>query len=181
MLVNLAYKTSEIIKNSLSQIIFKESINKTSDRIYCSIRDILILNPKFINILEKYDIKLKLDIFKTFLKEYSNVNKSTTIYKTIDSIYQIILVINTMLLKIKIILENHSKKYLAKYRTPDYGDKLEKLELYCKLLDKRFDLLCKLEKIIKITGLDFDNRMMKYNEESAFNNQDLDYTIIENN
>ena len=40
MLVNLAYKTSEIIITSLSQIIFKESINKTSDRIYIVVYEI---------------------------------------------------------------------------------------------------------------------------------------------
>ena len=178
----IAYKTSEYIFSSLSYLVFKKSMDDTTKSIYSNIREILNYNPEFINIIEENDIENKLKIFKIFLSEFSNSDKSETIFRTVESIYQVILVINTLLSRIKVVLKKHSLKIFSKYRKPNYGDKLEKLKLYCKVLDNRFDFLCKIDKVIHYNnGLDFDNRLIKFNSDETIKNEDLTYTIIEIN
>ena len=136
------------VLTSMTYNIFSKSVSNTSDKIYDNIKDIIELNNNISIIIDDYDIKDKINVFKLFLNEYNNKYKSKTIYLALNNIYQVILVIDTLLLKIKNITKKHQEKIFYQYRIPDYGDKLNKLKKYMNVLDKRFDFLIKLNHIL---------------------------------
>ena len=134
------------VLTSVTYNIFKKSVDNTSNKIFDNIKDIIKLNKDVSIIIDNYDIKDKINIFKIFLNEFNNNSK--TIYLALSNIYQVILVIDTLLYKIKKITDKHQEKIFYKYRIPDYGNKLDKLEKYMNILDKRFDFLVKLSIVL---------------------------------
>ena len=169
MLITLTYKTTQILLSSL--------FNKTSESLYSNIRDIVYYNPELQILIEKHDIEQKIRLFKQFLLEFNNQYKSKTIYVAIENVYHIILIINSLLKKIKYVLKEHTKKIFSKYRKPDYGDKLQKLDIYCNLLNERFNLLYKINNIIGFNtdDLTIDDKLINYNQ---LDDPELSYILI---
>lgn len=176
MLFNLIFKTTEfLIKTKLNN-----SFNKTTESIYNNIQDIVFYNPELQIIIEKHDIETKIKLFKTFLSEISNEYKIKSIYIAIDNVYQMIVIINSLLKKIKKILKDHTNKFFYKYRKPDYGDKLQKLSIYCNLLDERFNTLYKIFNIneFKYNELTVDDNLINFNNPNYIKEPELSFILI---
>ena len=88
-----------------------------------------------------------------------------------------IIIINSLLKKIKNILKDHITKILYKYRKPNYGNKLQKLNIYCNLLNERFELLYKIYKIIEYNSSDLkvDEKLINYCNPNYIDDPELSY------
>ena len=169
MLLTLTYKTTQILISSL--------FDKTSETLYSNIKDVIYYNPELQILIEKHDIEQKIRLFKQLLNEYNNQYKSKTIYIAIENVYYVILIINSLLKKIKYILKEHTNKIFSKYRKPNYGDKLQKLDVYCNLLNERFNLFYKINSIMEYNtrDLNVDNSIIHY---SQIDDPELSYILI---
>ena len=178
MILTVAFKTAELFISTL----FNNGLNKTTESLYNNISEIIYYNPELLDIIEKNDIDSKIKLFKTFLSEYNNLYKIKSIYIAINDVYQMILIINTILDKIKNILKEHTKKILYKYRKPDYGDKLKKLDLYCNLLDKRFNMLLKINNILinNPNELNIDDKLINFSNPNYIKEPELSYILVTN-
>lgn len=175
----LTYKTTELFIKSL----FNNGFNKTTESVYNNIQDILFYNPELQIIIEKYDIENKIKLFKIFLSEFNNLYKIKSIYIAIENVYQMIIIINSLLKKIKIILKDHTKMVLYKYRKPNYGDKIQKLELYCNLLNERFELFYKIYKIIQYNTdeLNVDDKLINYCNPDYIEDPEISFILVPEN
>ena len=178
MLPTLIYTTTQTLLSSL----FNNGFDKTSDRIYKNIKNIIYYNPEIQYIIESCDIEAKVKLFKQFLSEYNNQYKSKTIYIAIENIYNIILIINILLKNIKKILKNHTKKIFYKYRKPNYKNTLNRIKIYSDLLDKRFKLLCEINNIIIMNPeqLKIDDKTINYSDPKYISDPELSFILISN-
>lgn len=172
MLLSIIYTSSYALLVSL--------FDKTSHNVYKNIQNIIYQNPEIQYEIESCDIEAKIQLFKHFLSEYNNQYKSKTIYVAIENIYNIILIINTLLKKIKKILENHTKKIFYKYRKPNYKKTLKRIKIYSNLLDKRFKLLCDINNIFMTNHetMLIDDKTINYSDPNYIDNPELSFILI---
>ena len=72
---------------------------------------------------------------------------------------------------------------LYKYRKPNYGDKIQKLELYCNLLNERFELFYKIYKIIQYNTdeLNVDDKLINYCNPDYIEDPEISFILVPEN
>ena len=123
--------SSEVVSNTMKNIY--ESINGINEN------DI----PHITDLLERLDIKKKIEITESLFKENKNI-KNDTLKIALNNLHQITIKIKSELEEIGKDIEYSKTLYFQSFRTLPYMEKLEKLKNHNELLDNRLDLTIKL-------------------------------------
>lgn len=99
--------------------------------------------PHIIELLEKLDLKKKIEITQSLFKENKNV-KNDTLKIALNNLHEITIKIKKELEEINNDIEYSKTLYFQSFRTMPYVEKLDKLKNHNDLLDNRLDLTIKL-------------------------------------
>ena len=99
--------------------------------------------PHIIELLEKLDLKKKIEITQSLFKENKNI-KNDTLKIALNNLHEITIKIKKELEEINNDIEYSKTLYFQSFRTMPYVEKLDKLKNHNDLLDNRLDLTIKL-------------------------------------
>ena len=123
--------STEVVSNTMKNI--HEVINGINEN------DV----PHIIELLEKLDLKKKIEITESLFKENKNV-KNDTLKIALNNLHEITIKIKKELEEINYDIEYSKTLYFQSFRTMPYVEKLDKLKNHNDLLDNRLDLTIKL-------------------------------------
>ena len=123
--------STEVVSNTMKNI--HEAINGIHNN------DV----PHIIELLEKLDLKKKIEITQSLFKENKNV-KNDTLKIALNNLHEITIKIKKELEEINYDIEYSKTLYFQSFRTMPYVEKLDKLKNHNDLLDNRLDLTIKL-------------------------------------
>ena len=133
--------------------LFTQTISKTTTNIYSNVNEVLADEDfEFKKILEKMDIKIKLDIIHKFIEQLECEHKlilknNNTIHTSLNYVVDIIKDIETEIKHINDEIKIHKLKWFHRFRAANYKTMINNLIIHLKLLDERFELFIKLLKI----------------------------------
>ena len=142
-----------IVTSSLiGREVFVQTISKTTKNIYSNINEVLSDEDfEFKKVLEKLDIKIKLDIIHSFIDNYINSNQEVennkTLNITVNHIVTILKKIENEIILINDEIKSHKQKWFYRIRPNNIKSLIDNLTLHLNLLDERFDLLLKIIKL----------------------------------
>lgn len=123
--------SAEVVSNTMKNI--HDAINGIHDN------DV----PHIIELLEKLDLKKKIEITQSLFKENKNI-KNDTLKIALNNLHEITIKIKKELEEINNDIEYSKTLYFQSFRTMPYVEKLDKLKNHNDLLDNRLDLTIKL-------------------------------------
>ena len=123
--------STEVVSNTMKNI--HDSINGIHEN------DV----PHIIELLEKLDLKKKIEITQSLFKENKNI-KNDTLKIALNNLHEITIKIKKELEEINNDIEYSKTLYFQSFRTMPYVEKLDKLKNHNDLLDNRLDLTIKL-------------------------------------
>ena len=123
--------STEVVSNTMKNI--HDSINGIHEN------DV----PHILELLEKLDLKKKIEITQSLFKENKNI-KNDTLKIALNNLHEITIKIKKELEEINNDIEYSKTLYFQSFRTMPYVEKLDKLKNHNDLLDNRLDLTIKL-------------------------------------
>lgn len=134
----------------LTSDIIATAINDTSNVILSIIKDDYKNYPDLTNIVKELDLIFKFRIIKSFLllipKKYENI---VCIKITLNGIKETIIDIYKLLINIVNLINKHKRSYFCYIKKIKYNKELVDLKNLSNILDKRYNILMELIKLIK--------------------------------
>ena len=129
----------------ISTVITKDIISDSTDSLYNTLKSLFDYDCHYLKKkLTEYDLEVKLEIINSYVnKQYETTD--VTIQTCLKYIKQIIETINLELKNIQKIMDEHKTKWFYNWRTANYYNNLNNLNIYIKVLDSRLDLLFKIK------------------------------------
>ena len=134
-----------VISSILGREFISHTIGEATKSAYLGIGELLSNdNFQFKEILERLDIKLKIEIINDLFEKNKEVKVSKSVNTCFDNLNSIIKKINEEIKNINKEIEIHETKWFKNFRINNVLIKIENLKRHSSILDNRLNMLIKL-------------------------------------